>query len=144
MSENTTTPGTTPAGTIINDAVEAVMDMIDALKLFANISRGALGTKEGLCCEVAPTSPTEVYMDKNKYIPIDLTINGKHENLKTLSNAMNTIHESLTFSKSYTSGTNFQIVDIATLTEPQVIGRDEEGIWLMASNLSVRIVTKKE
>ena len=147
MSENTTTQGTVttaPASSIINDAIEAIMDLIDALGLFATIRRGALGTGNSLTCEIAPTMPSEVYMDKNKYIPIDLTINGKHEELETLSNAMNAIHESLTFAKEYTSGTGFQIVDIATITEPQVIGRDEESLWIMASNLSVRILTEKE
>lgn len=153
MSENTTatesTQGTTqettpPPSSIINAAVAAVMDLIDALGLFTTIRRGALGTGNSLTCEIAPTSQSEVYLDKNKYIPIDLTINGKHTELETLSNAMNTIHESLTFAKEYTSGTGFQIVDIATITEPQVIGRDEESLWLMASNLSVRILTDKE
>lgn len=151
MSENTTTQETTqetvttaPASSIINDAIEAVMDMIDALGLFSTIRRGALGTGNSLTCEIAPTMPSEVYMDKNKYIPIDLTINGKHDELETLSNAMNAIHENLTFAKEYTSGTGFQIVDIATITEPQVIGRDEESLWIMASNLSVRILTEKE
>ena len=139
--------GDTPVTTvksIINQAVESVMDLIDALDLFATITRGALGTKRGLCCEIAPTSPDEVYLDKNKYIPIDLTINGKHENLETLSDAMNAIHENLTFLKEYPAGTDFHIVDIATITEPQVIGRTEENLWLMASNLSVRIITEKE
>ena len=37
---------------IINEAIEAVMDLIDALDLFAPIYRGALGTDNGLCCEV--------------------------------------------------------------------------------------------
>lgn len=133
-----------PATTIINDAVEGVMDLIDALDLFATITRGALGSKSGLCCEVAPSAPSEVYLDKNKYIPLDLTINGKHEELETLSNAMNAIHEALTFAKSYPAGTTWHIVDIVTTTEPQVIGRSEENLWLMASDLSVRIITEKE
>lgn len=129
---------------MINEAVEAVMDMIDELSLFAPVTRGALGTKSGLCCEIAPTSPETVYLDKNQYIPIDLTINGKNGNLETLSNAMNAIHEALPFMKEYPAGDDFRIVDITTITEPQVIGRDEVGLWLMASNLSVRIITQKE
>ena len=129
---------------IINEAVESVMDLIDALDLFASITRGALGTVNGLCCEVAPTSPEEVYLDKNQYIPIDLTINGKHDDLGTLSEAMNLIHENLTMLKEYPAGTDWHITDIATITEPQVLGRDQANRWLMASNLSVRIMTEKE
>ena len=141
MSENIQE---TPAKSIINQAIESVMDLIDGLKLFALITRGALGTESGLCCEIAPTMPQEVYLDKNQYIPIDLTINGKHDNLETLSEAMNKIHEVLTMLKAYPSGTDWHITDIATLTEPQVIGRSDNKGWIMASNLSVRIITEKE
>jgi hypothetical protein len=126
---------------IINAAIEAVMDLIDALGLYANISRGALGTNEGLCCEIGPTSPESVFLDKNQYIPIDLTINGKYGNLETLSNAMNRIHESLTMMTEYPDGDNWGIVDITTMTEPQVIGRESSNNWIMASALLVKVAT---
>lgn len=127
--------------TIINQAVEAVAGLINALGLFANIYRGALGTGNGLCCEVGPTYPEAVYLDKNKYVPVDLTINGKHTDIQTLSEAMNKIHESLTMLRSYPSGTGWQIVDITTATEPQVIERESEGAWLMASSLYVKVAS---
>lgn len=127
---------------IINEAVESVMDLIDALDLFAPIYRGALGTGDGLCCEVGPSSPDTVFLDKNQYIPLDLTINGKHENLQTLSEALNAIHEALTMRTSYPSGDTWKIVDISTMTEPQKIGREDGGKWLMASALYVKVETK--
>ena len=148
VQENTGTEQTVENGTettgstsIINQAVEAVMDLIDNLGLYAEISRGALGTEDSLSCEIGPTTPETVWLDKNQYIPIDLTINGKHSDLQTLSDAMNTIHESLTMMLSYTSGDRWQITDIATLTEPQVIGREQDNRWIMASALVVRIAT---
>ena len=125
----------------MNQAIEAVMDLIDALGLYANISRGALGTGNGICCEMGPTSPDTIWLDKNKYIPIDLTINGKHENLQTLSDALNSIHENLTMMRSYPSGNNWMITDIATMTEPQIIGRESDNKWIMASALTVRLAT---
>ena len=140
----TADPPTPPSKSIINQAIEAVMDLIDGLKLFASITRGALGTKSGLCCEIGPSAPFEVYLDKNQYIPIDLTINGKHDNLETLSEAMNRIHEELTMLTQYPSGTDWHITDIVTATEPQVIGRQDNNGWMMASSLSVRIITEKE
>ena len=136
--------GSSSGGSIINAAVLAVMDLIDALDLFAPITRGALGTDNGLCCEVGPSSPQEVYLDKNQFIPLDLTINGKHDNLETLSEAMNGIHEALTMMKEYPAGTDWHITDIVTYTEPQVVGREQNNQWLMASSLSVRIATEKE
>lgn len=142
-------PGTGESGTetgtastsILNQVVEAVMDMIDALSLFATISRGALGTGDCLCCEVGPSGPEYIWFDKNQFIPLDLTINGKHSDLQTLSDAMNNIHESLTMAMSYTSGSKWQIVDIATLTEPQIIGREQDNSWIMASALLVKVAT---
>ena len=138
----TTTETTTQSSTVLNQAVEAVAGLINGLGLFADIYRGALGTGDGLCCEVGPTSPSEVYMDKNKYISIDLTINGKHENLLTLSEALNTIHENLTMLTSYPYGDNWAIVDITTQTEPQIVEREDSGQYLMASALLVKVETK--
>ena len=128
--------------TIINAAVEAVMDLIDGLGLFALITRGALGTGEGLVCEVGSSGPDEVYMDKNQYIILDFTINGKHANLQTLSDDMNRIHQEITMLREYPSGDDWNIVDITTLTEPQIIGREDNNAWLMASALNVKVETK--
>lgn len=127
---------------IINQAVEAVMDLIDGLGLFAPIDRGPLGTDDGLCCEIGPTTPDEVYLDKNRYIPIDLTINGKHENLQTLSDALNTIDEALTMRTSYPSTATWEIVDISTGTEPQLVTREDSNQYVMASALLVKVETK--
>lgn len=129
---------------ITNAAVEAVMDLIDGQNPFAAITRGALPTGNGLCCEVAPSSPDEVYLDKNQYIFLDLTINGKHSNLQTLSDTMNHIHEVLTMLTIYPSGEGWQVVDIVTATLPQIIGRDENNLWIMASSLTVKVFTDSE
>ena len=115
------------------------MDLIDALGLYSTLSRGALGTGNGICCEIGPSVPDEVYLDKNQHIFIDLTINGKHTNLQTLSDAMNSIHESLTFKKEYPYDTDWRMTDITTLTEPQIITREEGNAWVMASSLAVKI-----
>ena len=128
--------------TIINAAMEAVMDLVDGLCLFALITRGALGTGEGLVCEVGPSGPEAVFMDKNQYIILDFTINGKHSNLQTLSDDMNRIHQELTMLLEYPAGDDWNIVDITTLTEPQIIGREDNNAWMMASALNVKVETK--
>lgn len=124
-----------------NQAIEAVMDLIDDMGLFSGITRGALGTGNCLSCEIGPSSPETVWFDKNQYIPIDLTINGKHDNLQTLSDAMNSIHETLTMMFEYPEGTSWKIIDIQTITEPQVIGRESDNKWMMASDLAVKVAT---
>ena len=140
MSEITTYAGTSA----INQAVEAVMDMIDALSPFATITRGALGIGNSLCCEIAPSVPQEVYLDKNLYIPLTLAINGKHDDLQILSDTLNNIMDTLTRKKEYTSGTGWQIVDISNGNLPRVIGREDNNQWLMACDLIVKIYRKDD
>jgi hypothetical protein len=127
---------------IINAAVESVMDLIDGLGLFSLITRGALGTGNGLACEIGPSGPEAVYLDKNQYIILDLTINGKHNNLQTVSEDMNRIHQELTMLREYPSGTDWEIVDITTLTEPQIVSREDNNAWMMASALNIKVYTK--
>ena len=148
MSESTNTTvqeNTTPTSTsVLNLAVEAVMDMIDALSPFATITRGALGIGNSLSCEIAPSVPQEVYLDKNSYIPLTLALNGKHDDLQVLSDTMNNIIDSLSRAKSYTSGTGWQIVDITAGNLPRVIGREDNNSWIMAGDLVVKIFRKDD
>jgi hypothetical protein len=89
-------------------------------------------------CEVGPSTPQALYWDKNTFVPLDITLNGKHKNLKVLSDAMNNIHSALTRATSYPEGNGWQIVDITTDSLPQKIGREDNNDWLMASSLSVK------
>lgn len=141
MSETNTN---TTATSVINLAVESVMDMIDGLNLFAQITRGALGIDNGLSCEIAPSVPEAVFYDKNAYIPLTLALNGKHSNLQTLSDAMNKICDSIPRLKSYTSGNGWEIVDITNGNLPRVIGRDDKNQWLMACDLVVKLYRKDD
>lgn len=121
----------------INGVMEAVIQMINDLHPFVAVTRGALPTGHGLTCEVGPTTPLAVHMDKNSVIPLDVTLNGKHPDLRVLSDTMNDIHSALTRARSYPSGEGWQIVDIRNDTLPQIIGREDNNDWLMASSLSV-------
>ena len=80
---------------VINEVLQAVIGLMNATHPFATVTRGALPTGQGITCEIGPSTPLETYLDKNTYIPLDVTINGKHENLEMLSDALNTIHSAL-------------------------------------------------
>lgn len=129
---------------IDNLAVEAVMDLIDAMENFAPITRGALGIGNSLSCETAPSMVDAVFMDKNTYIPITLALNGKHDNLETLSETMNNIMYTLTRRTEYPSGTGWEIVDISNGNLPRVIGREDNNQWVMACDLIVKLYRKDE
>ena len=128
----------------LNLAVESVMDLIDGLKPFANITRGALGIGNGLSCEIAPSMVDSVYMDKNVYIPLTLAINGKHDDLNVLSDTLNNIMDSLSRLTQYPSGNGWEIVDITNGNVPRVIAREDNNQWLMSCDLVIKIYRKDD
>lgn len=132
------------ASSAVNQVVEAVIGLINTTNPFAAATRGALPTGNGITCEVGPSSPSEMHMDKNTVIPLDVTLNGKHSDLMTLSDTFNNIHYALTRAREYPEGAAWQIVDIQDATLPQIIGREANNDWLMASSLSVKIYMRGE
>ena len=140
MSETTQTVST--SASVLNKAVESVMDLIDAMNNFASITRGALGIDNSISCEIAPSMVDSVYYDKNSYIPLTLAINAKHDNLQTLSDTLNNIMDTITRRKSYPYGNGWEIVDISNGNLPRVIGREDNNQWLMACDLVVKIYRK--
>jgi hypothetical protein len=124
---------------VINAAVEAVISWVNTLGLFATVTRGALPTGDGITCEVGPSRPDAVYLDKGLYIPVDLVFNGKHSDLQTVTDAMNQIHGFLTMARTYPKGRGWEITDITTYTLPEVIGREDNGQWLLASSLAMKL-----
>lgn len=142
---NTGTEQTTPvSASVLNLAIESVMDLIDGLHPFANITRGPLGISDSLSCEIAPSTTESVFMDKESYTPLTLALNGKHSNLQVLSDTLNNIMDTLTRLKSYPTGNGWQIVDITNGNLPRVIGREENNSWVMACDLVVKIYRKDE
>ena len=128
----------------INAAVEAVIGLINGMDNFASITRGALGTGDGLACEIAPSTPSEVYMDKNAFIPVTLALNGKHHDLKVLSDTLNNIVDTLTRRTAYPAGDGWEIVDITGGNLPRIIGREDNNAWLMAGDLIVKVYRKDD
>ena len=123
----------------INEAVEDVIGMANEAQDMAQVRRGALGTGAGTTCEIGPSTPNTHFLDKNTVLPLDLTFNGKHKNLQTVLQAMDDIHYALTRRTVYPAGVGWQIVDIVDGMAPQVIGRETNNDWLLASSLIVKI-----
>ena len=129
---------------IMNLAVESVMDLIDGIGNFAKITRGALGTGNSLSCEIAPSTVDAVFLDKNTYTPLTLALNGKHNDLQTLSDTLYNIMDTLTRKTSYPSGNGWEIVDITNGSLPQVFGRENGNEFLMACDIVIKIYRKDE
>ena len=130
---------------VIDSAVEAVIGMMNGLHPFATVTRGALPTGNGICCEVTTSADAETFLNKGARIPIDLTLNGKHVNLQTLSDTMNIIHHELTKildPSQYPSGTGWKVIDIQNNIYPHLVDREQNNDWIMASSLIVNLEKK--
>lgn len=132
------------ATSALGQAVEAVIGLMNATHPFAAVTRGALPTGTGLTCEPAMGGLVELHMDKNTVVPLHVVLNGKHHDMRVLSDAMNGIHSALTRAKAYPSGESWQIVDIENYSIPSVIGREDNNDWLMAGTLLVKIYWRGE
>lgn len=131
---------------VINQVVESVIDMMNTRSPFQQVTRGALPTHEGIACEIGPTMYGDMHMDKRLIVPLDLTINGKHPDLRTLSDTLNGLCGYLTFLREYPADPagRWQIVDITNGTLPQVIGREENNDWLMACSITIKFYWRGE
>lgn len=142
MSETEETPVVSTSK--LNLAIESVINSINAMQNFATMTRGALGISAGLACEIAPSNTQETYLDKNSYSPVTLALNGKHDDLRLLTDTLNNILDTMTRAKEYSSGNGWEVVDIATGTLPRVIGREDNGLWLCACDLIVKVYRKDD
>ena len=142
MSDTNTNVSTSTSK--INLAVESVIALINEMGNFATMTRGALGTNNGLCCEIAPSYAQETYYDKNVYIPLTLALNGKHYDLQVLSETLNNIMDTLTRRTSYPDGNGWEIVDITNGNMPRIIGREGNNAWLMACDIVVKLYRKDD
>ena len=134
----------TGATSKINLALEWVITQRNAMSNFATMTRGAVGTANGLTCEIAPSNAEDVFLDKNTYSPITVTINGKHTNLLTLTDTLNNIMDTLTRLKTYSYGSGWEIVDITNGIYPRVIGRENNNAWVMACEIVVKLYRKDD
>ena len=134
----------TGATSKINIALEWVISTVNAMGNFATMTRGALGSGNGLTCEIAPSNNDAVFLDKNAYSALTVTINGKHTNLLTLTDTLNNIVDTLTRLKTYSFGSGWEIVDITVGLYPRVIGREPDNAWIMAAEIVVKLYRKDD
>lgn len=129
----------------VNEAIEAVMDLIDGTGLFPDVTRGFLGSGErGIVCEIGSSAPEDVFLDKGKLVPLDLTLNAKDTDLQRLTDGMCGLHAALTGRDEYPEAETWRITDIREYTTPAIVDRQEDNSWLMASSLTVMLYLKGE
>lgn len=128
---------------VINDVLEAVRGLCNAEHPFADVKIGSLPADDSISLFVGSGAPSETYLDKGMSIELSCVLNSKHQNPKIASDALNDLHQALTQAKDYPFTDAYQITDIATISVPSFIGREENKQYLYGSSLRVRFCMKK-
>lgn len=134
---------------VINDVLEDVMDMIDAVYAsktppFPPIVIGAMPADNSLACQISSGSDETTFTDKAMAYQFSMVLNGKHHDQQVVSDTLNDIHQTLTQATTYPAvAGKYQITNIETESTPSYIGREENKQYLYGSALRVRFFYMK-
>ena len=118
--------------------LESVIGMASATNPYASIIIGAMPPDNGISMTFAGGSATETFFNKGMVQEISIVLNGKHTNQKMVFDALSNIHQALTKTKQYPGTDDFQVINIATISAPHLIGREENSQILYGSSLGVK------
>lgn len=125
---------------VFDRVLNAVIDMAEETSPYADIVIGSLPADNGL--SMTYTSGTVMSTDLKKGMSYEMAVvlNGKHSSQSTVLEALAAIHVALTRTKNYPRDTEYQINDIATISAPVYLEREQNtnAQWLYGSSLRVR------
>ena len=128
------------AGNFIDGIMQNIADLIDnGVQPYADIVFGSDPPKNGICMIQGPGAPTDTHLDKGMVYRLPVVLNGKNTNQLTLLSDLTRIHAELTRKTNYAgiSTADCQVVNIATISAPSIIGREQNNQWICGSSLEV-------
>lgn len=127
--------------TVYNDVLQAVIGMMNDTGPYATIVIGSNVPSNGICVLPTGAAPS-AFFNKQMLTEWVIALNGKNSDQNLVYETLNTIHTSLTMTKTYPSADNFQIYDIETVSSPSLIGRQENDQWIYGSSLRIKFYMK--
>lgn len=104
---------------------------------------GSLPPLDGISMAVSTGVTNDTYLDKGLTQQISVVINSKSKNQQNALEWLALIHEALTMTESYPSGTNWQITNIESSELPTYIDREQNEQYLYGSAVRVFYYIKK-
>lgn len=123
----------------LNQAFEAILTQAKVVQANFPVMRGPLQSGAGIALEPDPSGPTMRHMDGGIILTLDIVMNGKATDRRTLTNALHLLHSVLTRKGPLPQGRGWQITHIDTQTFPALVERQKDGQWLYASSLTATI-----
>ena len=116
--------------------MDAVAALVDAMHNYANVVYGTLPEANGLCLAASTGALDAATLAHGGQYSLQVVLNGKHSNQRTVYDTLCAIHEYLNKIASYPSGAGWSVCSIQTNGAPGYIDR-EESQWLYGSSLTI-------
>lgn len=122
---------------VYNDVLNAVVDLAQQAKPYANILIGPMPPDNGI--SIAWSSGNlNTFLNKKAAVSMSAVLNCKNSDQELAADTLGRIHVFLNMRKDYPSTDNFQITNIETIAAPTYLGREENNQWLYGSSLEVK------
>ena len=119
--------------------LEAMIAIIDDLRLYAALDIGPLPAANGLSIAIASGGVEENTLVHGGLYSITAVVNGKHSGQAALYDALSTIHEHLEKLSDYPTGTNWAVTGIKSFGSPVYVDHGNDG-WLYGSSIQIDYV----
>lgn len=120
------------------DIVDAVREMAMTANPYSQIVSGSNPPINGICMIQSPSGAPETYKNKGMLKTMSILINAKNEDQSLVYSTLCLIHRVLTKTWAYPNSGNFQVINIETESEPNLIGRENNNQWIYGSSISVK------
>ena len=125
--------------------METQQDLVDAIRALAmtanpysQIVSGSTPPINGICMIQAPSSPASIFKNKGMLKEMSILINAKNADQSLAYSTLCEIHKVLTKTWNYPNSGEFQVIDIETEAEPNLLGREENNQWIYGSSALVK------
>ena len=125
---------------VFDRVLNAVIDMAQATDPYADIVIGSLPADNGISMTYTTGGVMSTDLKKGMSYEMAVTLNGKNSSQSAVLEALAAIHKALTRTNTYPRDGDYQINDIATISAPVFLEREQNTNvqWLYGSSLRVR------
>lgn len=125
---------------MIQEILDYITNGINALGLSMSASEGSLPPNDGIAVYQGSGSPSDEFLDRGKEHEFFITVNAKNADQTVALGALEVVHKHFTQLKVYPPGDDYEIINIATGTEPSYLGKDANNQqWLYGSVLKITV-----
>ena len=125
---------------MILEILDYITNGINSLSLSMSASEGSLPPSNGIAVYQGAGSPSDEFLDRGKDHELFVAVNAKSADQTVALAALESIHKHFTQLKVYPPGADYEIINIATGTEPNYLGKDANNQqWLYGSVLKITV-----